>query len=158
MAITFSEPHMTLDLIGLCPLLNYSLGDSDNTDCLASLTLEMPQASPTDKATGSLPHYFVHIVKAKFAHPIHLVTILTEHACHHNSFWGSRCDSNHVPTTCISLKPLHFHGDFSIHFRYMTQVFSGHTSSVTSDHLHYFKLFSTIFPTKSSNFSQSLTK
>ena len=23
----------------------------------------------------------------------------TEPACHHNSFWGSRCDSNHTPTT-----------------------------------------------------------
>ena len=103
-----------------------------NTDCLGSLdlTVEMPQASPSDTATGSLPYYFAHIVEVKFAHPIHLLTILTvtEHACHHNSFWGSRCDSNHAPT--ISLKPVHFQGDFGIPFRHMTQDFSGHTSSL----------------------------
>ena len=68
-----------------------------------SLILEMPQASPSDTATGSLPLYFAHMVWVKFAHPIHLLTILTMYACHHNSFWGSRCDSNHAPT--ISLKP-----------------------------------------------------
>ena len=29
--------------------------------------------------------------------------ILTKPACHHNSFWGNRCDSNQAPT--VSLKP-----------------------------------------------------
>ena len=77
--------------------------------------------------------YFAHIVKVKFAHP-HLLIILTKHACHHNSFWRSRCDSNHAPT--ISLKLVHFHGDFGISFRLMTQVLSRHTSSLTSDHPH----------------------
>ena len=60
------------------------------------LTSEMPKASPSDMATGSSPHYFTHIVKVKFVltHPL---TILTKHACQHNSFWGSRCDSSHAP-------------------------------------------------------------
>ena len=88
-------------------------------------------------ATGSLPPYFVHIVKVKFAHP-HLLTRLTKHACHHNSFWGSRYDSSHAPT--ISLKLGHFHGDSGTFFRFMTQVLSRHTSSLTSDHPHYFEL------------------
>ena len=55
----------------------------------------------------------------------HPLTIPTEHACHHSSFWGSRCDSNHAPT--ISLKLVHFHGDFGIPFRHMIQVLSRHT-------------------------------
>ena len=92
--------------------------------------------------TRSLPHYLAHIVKVKFAHP-HLLTILTKHACHHNSFWGSRCDINHALT--ISLKPVHFHGDFGISSRHMTQVLSRHTSSLTSDHPRYFELFPTYF-------------
>ena len=34
----------------------------------------------------------------------HLPTnILTEHACQHNSFWGSRCDSSHAPTLSLKL-------------------------------------------------------
>ena len=114
-----------------------------NTDCPGSLALEMLQASPSDTVSGSLPHYFNHIVKVKFAHPSYLLTILTEHACHHNSFWGSRCDSNHAPT--ISLKPAHFHSDFGIPFGHMTQVLSRHTSSLTSDHPRYFGLFRTYF-------------
>ena len=96
----------------------------------------MLQASPSDMVTESLSHYFAHIVKVKFAHPIHLLTILTEHACHHNSFWGSRCDSNHAPT--ISLKPVHFNGDFGIRLK------SRHTS-LTSDHPRYFELFRPYF-------------
>ena len=36
----------------------------------------------------------------------HLLTVLIKHACHHNSFWGSRCVSSHAPT--ISLKPVLF--------------------------------------------------
>ena len=61
-----------------------------------------PKHLPVTLATGSLLHYFAHIVSVKFAHP-HLLIILTEPACHYNSFWRSRCDNNHVPT--ISLKP-----------------------------------------------------
>ena len=57
---------------------------------------------PVILATRSLLPYFAHIVPVKFAHP-HLLIIVTEAACHHNSFWGSRCDSNHAPT--ISIKP-----------------------------------------------------
>ena len=114
-----------------------------NTDCPGSLILEMHQASPSDTATRSLPLYFAHIVWVKFAHPTHLLTILTKHACHPNSFWGSRCDSNHVPT--ISLKLVHFHGDFGNSFRPMTQVLSRHTSSLTSDRPRYFELFRSYF-------------
>ena len=69
------------------------------------------QVSHSDTATRSLLHYFAHIVKVKFA-VTYSLTILTEHACHHNSFWGSRRDSNHAPT--LSPKPVHFHGDFGI--------------------------------------------
>ena len=36
----------------------------------------------------------------------HLLTVLIQHACHHNRFWGSRCVSSHAPT--ISLKPVFF--------------------------------------------------
>ena len=66
------------------------------TDCLGSLTSEMPKASPNDKATGSSLHYFAHIVKVKFV-TTHLLTVLTKHSCQHNSFWGSRYDSSHAP-------------------------------------------------------------
>ena len=59
------------------------------------------------------------------------------------AFEENRCDSNHEPT--ISLKPVHFHGDFGIPFRHMTQVLSRHTSSLTSDHPRYFDLFLTYF-------------
>ena len=40
----------------------------------------------------------------------HLLIILTKPACHHNSFWGSRCDSNQAHT--ISLIYALFQGDF----------------------------------------------
>ena len=103
----------------------------------------MPQASPSDTATRSLPHYFAHKVWIKFAHPTHLLTVLTEHACHHNSFWGSRCDNNHAPT--ISLKLVHFYGDFGNSFQHMTQVLSRHTSSLASNHPRYFELFRPYF-------------
>ena len=46
-------------------------------------------------------------------------------------------DSNHLRT--ISLKPLHFHGNFGIPFRHMTQVLSRHISS------RYFELFRPYF-------------
>ena len=103
----------------------------------------MSQTSPSDMATRSLPPYFTHIVKFKFAHP-HPLIILTKHICHHNSFWGSRCDSNHAPT--ISLKLVHFHGDFGIPFLLMTHVLSKHTSSLyTSDYPRYFESFRPYF-------------
>ena len=92
--------------------------------------------------TRSLPPYFAHTVKVKFAHP-HPLIILTKHACHHSSFWGSRCNSNHAPT--ISLKLLHFHGDFGISFQLMTQVLSRHTSSLTFDHPRCFESFRPYF-------------
>ena len=113
-----------------------------NIDCPGSLILEMPQASPSDMATRTLPFYFALITKVKFAYP-HLQIILTKRACHHNSFWGSRCDSNHVHT--VSLKLVHYHGDFGISFRLMTQVLSRHTSSQTSDHPRYFEPFRPYF-------------
>ena len=101
-----------------------------------SLILEVHQASPTQGA------YFAHIVKVKFTH-FHLLTILTKHACHHNSLRGSRCDSSHAPT--ISLNLVHFQGDFGTSFRLMTQVLSRHVSSLTSDHPHYFELIRSYF-------------
>ena len=75
------------------------------TDCPGNLTSEMRKASPSDTASGSSLHYFAHIVKVKFV-LTHLLTILTKYACQHNSFWGSRCVSSHVPT--VSLKPVLF--------------------------------------------------
>ena len=57
---------------------------------------QMPKAFPSDTATGSSLHYFVHIVKDKFV-LAHLLTVLTKHACQHNSFWRSLCDSSHAP-------------------------------------------------------------
>ena len=102
----------------------------------------MPQASTSDMATRSIPPYFAQIVKVKFAHP-HLLIILAKHACHYNSFWGSRCDSDHA--RIISLKLVHFHGNFGIPFRLMTQVLSRHSSSLTSDHPRYFELFRPYF-------------
>ena len=70
----------------------------------------------------------------------HSLKILTKHACHHNSFWGSRCDSNHVPT--ISLKLVHFHGDFGIPFWHMTSLIKTHFITNTS---RYFEQFRTYF-------------
>ena len=110
----------------------------------------MSQASHSDMATSSLPPYFAHIVKVKFAHP-HLLIILTKHSCHHNSFWGSRCDSNHAPT--VSLKLVLFHGNFSISFRLMTQFLSRHTSSLTSDRPRYFESFQPYFRLTDLHFS-----
>ena len=75
------------------------------TDRLGSLTSEMLIASLSDMATGSSLHHFAHIVHAKSVIS-HLLTVLTNHACQHNSFWGSRCVSSHAPT--IYLKPVLF--------------------------------------------------
>ena len=72
-------------------------------DCPGNLTSEMHKASPSDTASGSSLHYFAHIVKVKFV-LTHLLTAQTKHACQHNSFWGSRCVSSHVPI--ISLKTI----------------------------------------------------
>ena len=33
-----------------------------------------------------------------------LTNILIEHACQHNSFWGSRCDSSHASTLSLKLE------------------------------------------------------
>ena len=68
----------------------------------------------------------------------HLLIILTRHACHHNSFWESRCDSNHAPT--ISLKPR----TLSRRFRqflsaYATCLIKAHFITI-SDHPRYFEL------------------
>ena len=99
----------------------------------------MPQASPSNTATRSLPHYFAHIVTVKFA-PTLLPTILTEHVCHHNSFWESRCDSNHAPTISkTSTLSRRFRHTFSAY------VLSRRTSSLTSDHPRYFELFRPYF-------------
>ena len=101
------------------------------TDCPGNLTSEMHKASPSDTVSGSSLHYFAHIVKVKFV-LTHLLTVLTKHACQHNSFWGSRCVvSSHAPT--ISLKTSTFHGDFGTYFSALTSVFSEHTSSLASD-------------------------
>ena len=75
------------------------------TDCPGNLTSEMCKASPSDTASGSSLPYFAHTVKVKFV-LTHLLTVLTKHACLHNSFWGSRCVSSHAST--ISLKPVLF--------------------------------------------------
>ena len=103
----------------------------------------MPQTSPSDTATRTLPLYFAHIVCVKSAHPTNLLAILANHAYHHNGFWGSSCDSNHAPTISLNLK--HFHGDFGYSFRHMAQALSRHTSSLTSDHQRYFELFRPYF-------------
>ena len=84
-------------------------------DCPGNLTSEMHIASPSDTASGSSLHYFAHIVKVKFV-LIHLLTVLTKHACQHNSFWGSRCVSSPAPT--ISLKPVLFTAISALIFRH----------------------------------------
>ena len=78
-----------------------------NTDCPGRLIPKILatrnlQNLPVILATKNLLLYFAHIVQDKFAH-LHLLIIPTDPTCHHNSFWGSRCDSNHAPS--ISLKP-----------------------------------------------------
>ena len=102
----------------------------------------MPQTFPSKVKYSKVPPYFAHIVKIKFAHP-HLLIIPTKNACHPNSFWGSRCDSNHA--SIISLKLVHFHGNFGISFRLTIQVLSRHISSLTSDHPRYFEPFRPYF-------------
>ena len=54
-------------------------------------------------------------------------------------------DSYHAPT--ISLKLVHFHGDFGHFFSAMTEVLSRHTSSLTSGPPTIFRAISVIFPT-----------
>ena len=93
----------------------YGLRNSTITGCPGNLTSEMSKASPNDMATGSSLHYFAHIVKVKFV-LTHLLTVLTKHACQHNSFWGSKCVSSHTPT--ISLKPVLFTAISALIFRH----------------------------------------
>ena len=115
----------------------------------------MFQASQSDMATRSLPPYFAHRVTVKFAHP-HPPIILTKHVCHHNSFWRSRSDSNHAPT--ISLKPVHFHGDFGIPFRLKDpSLIKAHfiTNCWSST---IFRVDLAFLSMKSSHFGQSLPK
>ena len=99
-------------------------------NCPGNLTSEMHIESLSDTASESSLHYFAHIVKVKFV-LIHLLTVLTKHACQHNSFWGSRCVSSHAPT--ISLKPVLFTAISAHIFRPSEPVFSEHTSSLVSD-------------------------
>ena len=100
----------------------------------------MSLTSPSDTASRSLPPYFVQVVKVKFSH--HPLIILTKHVYHYSNFWGSRCDSKYVLT--ISLKLVHFDGDFGIRFWLMTQAFQGtlHHQLVTS----HFEIFRPCFP------------
>ena len=76
-----------------------------------------------DHTPGSSLHYFAHIVKVKFV-LLHLLTVLTKHACQHNSFWGNRCVSSHVPT--ISLKPALFTAISAHIFRHYTSLLRAH--------------------------------
>ena len=92
--------------------LNYKA----NTGYLSSLTLEMPQAFPSDMATRSfIPHYFPHIVKVKFA-PTHLLTTLTVHARRHTSFLGKQMRQQQY--AYYFLKPVRSRGDFGKYFRH----------------------------------------
>ena len=95
-----------------------------NTDCPGRLIPEMPQASPSDIGHKELTSLLRPHSPSQICTP-HLLVILTEPACHHNSFWGSRCDSNHAPT--ISLKP----GILSRRFR----LFLWHTTHFTTRHI-----------------------
>ena len=87
-------------------------------DCPSNLTSEMYIESLSDTASGSSLLYFADIVKVKFV-LTHLLTVLTKHACQHNSFWGSRCVSSHAPT--ISLKPVLFTAISALIFRHWHQ-------------------------------------
>ena len=83
-------------------------------------------------ATRSLLPYLAHIVPVKLGHT-HLLNIPTEHVCHHNSFWGSGCDSNHAPT--FSLKPcILFHGDFGRSFRHISLPWRTPSFPMTINH------------------------
>ena len=94
----------------------------------------------------SLLPYFAHIVSVKFAH-LHLLIMITEPACHHNSFSGSRCDSNHAPT--ISLKPYCFRSHFGYSLAHDT--FHHTVYLITSNgHQVHFSAISAIFSPNSS--------
>ena len=77
------------------PIRGYVLAQSTDyeikatIDCPGNLTSEMHIASPSDTASGSSLHYFDHIVKVKFV-LIHLLTVLTKHACQHNQLLGKQ--------------------------------------------------------------------
>ena len=75
----------------------------------------------------------------------HLLTILTKHACHHNSFWGSRCDSNHVPTISLKTGTLlqRFRHTFSAYDTSLIKAYPLHHQLVTThDISSYFGLIS----------------
>ena len=73
----------------------------------------------------------------------HPLTILTKPAWHHNSYLGSRCDSNHAPT--ISLKPCTFSRQFRQFFSaYDTLLFKAHLIT-TSDQPQHFESFQPYF-------------
>ena len=73
----------------------------------------------------------------------HLLIILTKPACHHNRFWGSRRDSNHVFT--VSLKPRTLSRRFRQFFSaYDTFIIKAHFIN-TSDHPRYFESFRPYF-------------
>ena len=114
------------------------------TDCPGNLTSELCKASPSDTASGSSPPYFTHIVKVKLV-LTHLITVLTKHACQHNSFWGSRCVSSHAPT--ISLKPVLFTAISALFFGIDTSLFRAHfiTSYLPPTKISYFLCFGHIF-------------
>ena len=75
------------------------------------------QASPSDMATPLLHSHGL----GQICTPNLLINLLIKPACHHNSFWGSRCDSKQAPT--ISLKPC------IISQRFRLIPFDTHTSS-----------------------------
>ena len=72
-----------------------------NTDCPGSLIPKMSQASPSDIGRKEPTPFHRPRSPGQICTPPS--TNNTEPGCHHNSFWGSRCDSNHAPT--ISLRP-----------------------------------------------------
>ena len=96
-------------------------------DCPHNLTSEIHIESLSETVSGSSLHYFADIVKVKFV-LTHLLTVLTKHACQHNSFWGSRCVNSHIPT--ISLKSVLFKAISVLIFRHWHQ-----SSQCTLHHL-----------------------
>ena len=104
------QNHAVSNILLFCKIRHCGLRIKANTDCPGSLILEMSQASPSDMATMSLSPLLCSQGLGQICTP-HLLIILTKPACHHNIFWGSRCDSNQVHT--VSHHAL-FHGDFSL--------------------------------------------
>ena len=107
----------------------------------------MPQASHSAMATKILPPpppppLLRSYSLGQICTP-HLLIIPTKPVCHHNSFWGSRCDSNHATT--ISLKPRTLSRRFRQFFpAYDTFLVKAHLIT-TSDHPRYFESFQPYF-------------